>query len=435
MKNIVHLDVYPMVDDNHNISHQYPMHKLYDMAKRYGLKVCRLNLTTTFTKRDVKDCKEITPHVYCNEFFTFWEGVYNISAYVNVAELENPEFDSDVNVINKILRTYLPEFYKEGFEIITDYNCFHPRVVPTSIEAMLDIICNKNEKTSPGIIPFGQLTANFILLNMQQTGEKTHVIHFDPRSYYSNINCKPRSKTLTMYVPGNHANVHIYHPMDMRNKIKYYSRDGQIELTGSQYYHKYPLWLWDVDIFDITKKPKLNPELHMFVRLNRHLTEQSLNGYDNITHDLFMSGGVDHYHIFTSAENKDGWVQKNDEILRKISPGLHIDFKSIKDCGESGFSYVSLRSKKYPFMTPKFLELLRNGIVPLVNILTCETMSVRELFPTELYIKDVFEIEQRMKEFRDNPKLFDTVIDELWKRIEGQHQPLVDMLELTLDPS
>jgi hypothetical protein len=86
-------------------------------------------------------------------------------------------------------------------------------------------------------------------------------------------------------------------------------------------------------------------------------------------------------------------------------------------------------------MTPKFLELLRNGIVPLVNILTCETMSVRELFPTELYIKDVYEIEQRMKEFEDNPKLFDMVIDELWKRIEGQHQPLVDMLELTLDPS
>lgn len=433
MKNIVHLDVYPMVDEDHNISHQYPMHKLYSLQKEHGFKLCRFNLTTTYSKRDVENCKVITPHVYCNDFYQFWDGVWNISVYVNVEELEDPLFETDDNIINKILRTYVPEIYNEGFEIITDYNVFHPRRATIGIETMLDYISNKNEKTGKGIIPFGQLTANFILVNMQKTHEKVHIIHFDPRSYYSNINLNGR--VLNMYVPGNEEDVTIYHPMNMRGKLNYYSRDGSRKLDDDRYYQTYPLWLWDVDIFDITKKPAFNDKLHMFVRLNRQITEQSLNAYDEITHELFMSGGVDAYHVFTSAENKEKWMKNNEDVLKKISPNLNIDFKSIKDCGESGFSYVSLRSKKYPFVTPKFLELLRNGIVPLVNLATCEVMSVKDLFPTELYIKDVFEIEKRMNEFKENRALFDSTIDELWKKIEGKHQPLVDILKLTLNES
>lgn len=433
MKNIVHLDVYPMVDQDHAISPQYPMHKLYSLQKKHGFKLCRFNLTTTYSKRDVDNCKIITPHVYCNDFYQFWDGVWNISVYVNVEELEDPLFENDDNIINKILRTYVPEIYNEGFEIITDYNVFHPRRATIGIETMLDYISNKNEKTGKGIIPFGQLTANFILVNMQKTHEKVHIIHFDPRSYYSNINLNGR--VLNMYVPGNEEDVTIYHPMNMRGKLNYYSRDGSRKLTDDRYYQTYPLWLWDVDIFDATKKPVFNDKLHMFVRLNRQITEQSLNAYDEITHELFMSGAVDSYHVFTSAENKEKWLKNNEEVLRKISPNLNIDFKSIKGSGESGFSYVSLRSKKYPFVTPKFLELLRNGIVPLVNLATCEVMSVKDLFPTELYIKDVFEIEQRMKEFKENRALFDLTINELWTKIEGKQQPLVDILQLTLNES
>lgn len=426
MKYIVHLDVYPMIE-NGKISKQYPMHKMYDLIKDKDVKIIHLNLSITYTKREVEDSKEISPHCYSYGFNNVSNKIIDLSVCLNVLELKNPEFDSDVNVINKILRIYYPDVYKDSYEIVTDYNVFHMRRTTEGIENMMDYVSNKNETSSSKIIPYGQLTANFIMLNMHESDEKIHIIHFDPRSYYTNINLD--RKDLKMYIPGKYKNVFIYHPTNMKNKLIYFDRKGKNIINMEQHYLTYSLWLWDINSFDKSKKPKYKNSLQMFVRLNKSLTEISLKAYDQLTHSLFMSGKVDKYHIFTSAENKEKWVNTNEKILKKISPNMCFDFKRIKDCEESGFSYVSLRSKKYPFITPKFLELLSNGIIPLLNIATTEGMSMQEMFPSDIYVETLADIDERMNYLQD-PVKFKHLLDTLWERLEEGKQPLLDILGL-----
>jgi len=417
MKYIVQIDSYPQFVDG-VLSQNLPMSPLYScLMNKDDVKIIRIRSRILERLVDVTKEFPLTPHTFVSEHNRYGKNIEEIYLTCTLKEAANPEYENETNIINKIIRHYFPEAYG-NFEIVMDVPTFIPSDSGKTFYEQIEELSKA---------PLGQLGTPIALLNTKTTSEKVYLFHMDPRSYIKTTN--KGGKGLNMYVPGEEKTTFIFHPMNMREKITYHSRFSGNVLEDSQYFSQYPLWLWRVDLFDINERPQYNDKLHMFVRFNRTLTEASLKGYDKLTHEIFMHGGVDKYHLYVTTPNKEKWIETNRKILEKLSPEMAFDWKGIKDCNESGFSYVSLRSKKYPFITPKFLELLSNGIVPLLNVATSETMHVRDLFPTELYVQDLADISGNMESLSD-PIVFKRVLDNVYEKLEGAKQPLLDILKL-----
>lgn len=419
MKYIVQIDSYPQFVDG-VLSQNLPMSPLYScLMDRDDVKILRIRSRILNRGVDVTKERALTPHTFVSEHVRYGKNVHEIYLTCTLAETDSPDYESDSNIINKVVRTYMPEAYG-NFEVVMDIPTFIPSNEHIDFKGQIEELSKA---------PLGQLGTPIAILNTKTTTELVHLFHMDPRSYTKTCKGKFTDKKLNMYVPGASCSVHIYHPMNMKDKLAYRSFQTNEVCNLEQWHKTYPLWLWRVDLFNMNNRPVYNNQLHMFVRFNRTLTEASLKGYDKLTHEIFLNGGVDKYHLYVTTTNKEKWIETNKKILEKISPDMAFDWKGIKDCGESGFSYVSLRSKKYPFITPKFLELLSNGIVPFINVWTSETMEIRDLFPSELYVQELVDIAANMNVLAD-PVVFKRVIDNVYEKLENAKQPLLEVLNM-----